>query len=161
LYFSLFLPELVQLTMYQSRMEPQYRTQAAVEEIMAHAGHRNLARGIGGKLFMDSDYNITQLLEGPPGAVDALVKRIISDPRHRVAGSPVSAMSPRLFTKPGMDFQLDSSAFISLTYISLLHPQFRGDDILDLVAAADKKNRFLMIGASFELDEQGQVAGLP
>jgi hypothetical protein len=51
------------------------------EQLLIHARHNNKLMEVSGLLYFDSEYFL-QCLEGSPGAVNSIYKKIVSDSRH-------------------------------------------------------------------------------
>jgi hypothetical protein len=68
--------------LYVSRnLIPEDKLDIEVDQILAAAHHFNPSRGITGALLVSSD-TFAQVLEGPKADVEALYRKLATDPRH-------------------------------------------------------------------------------
>lgn len=75
-----------QRVVYRSILATRDPTEAdkLMTDILASSTRNNMVSGIGGILFFNRDSSqISQVLEGPPENIDALLARIAGDARHR------------------------------------------------------------------------------
>lgn len=80
---------------------------AQVEEILARAAPRNLARDVTGLLIAGRS-NFIQILEGPRTAVSLLFQDISRDPRHNnIVLAEVSEIEGRSYPRWGLGFLSD------------------------------------------------------